>query len=798
MKNLLLFCGLLIFGLSVQAQALTVTATTLEPISVADGVAEIQVTATGGTPPYTGTGSRYFPTGLQSITVTDNAGTSSTINYFVCPAGPAITWETAICAGKPATLNANRTTNWAFQFPKGANRYINVPHSSSINLGASFTLEAWVNYSGSDVTIVDKGDYDFLWQLNKSGSGKKVGFSNRNTAWVFSTGTVEENTWTHVAITLSGGTLTFYINGRPSGTAAVNYAQDDQPMNIGRQQPTNCKCNFFTGLMDELRLWNVARTPVQILANMNIPVANNSSGLVAYYQFESNSGMLTDATANGNNGSYNNGISFSGTSWWEWVPAGGYSAPTLSVSSAGTYSIKGGSDYGCLTSMSKLYVPEVVAPTTITASGATILCPGQTVTLAPSLNTNRALSFIQNNDQYVEVPHSASLNLSASFTMEAWVNYSGSDVTIVDKGDYDFLWQLNKTGSGRKMGFQNKNTGPWVYSVGTVPENVWTHVAITLNAGTLTFFINGVPSGNAPVKFTQDNGPMTIGRQQPAYCQCNNFNGTMDELRIWYTVRTPTELLAGMYVPVDKASPGLVAYYKFDEAAGDILVDASLYGNNGTLINNPKRQSPSTSPFIAPSSTVWTPGGATTPAITVATAGTFEATFTNSLGCTDSDSKSVVTSNQPRPVVIRDTTVIVDCYGIRTSLLNLSNFSGDVSTTWNTTEPDLSAVPPGNYEAVAVNGAGCTDTAFVFVKLDLATWQGTLSNEWGNPGNWSTGKVPTALTHVIIPGGTTNPCFVGTADATAASVQVRNGGTLRVINNWKVNVVGKCEALPPN
>ena len=72
------------------------------------------------------------------------------------------------------------------------------------------------------------------------------------------------------------------------------------------------------------------------------------------------------------------------------------------------------------------------------------------------------------------------------------MKYSGANATIIDKGNYNFLWSLNANSNSNKMGFYTRNTGTWVYSTSIAPENTWTHVAITLNAGTLTFYINGV------------------------------------------------------------------------------------------------------------------------------------------------------------------------------------------------------------------------------------------------------------------------------------------------------------------
>ena len=199
------------------------------------------------------------------------------------------------------------------------------------------------------------------------------------------------------------------------------------------------------------------------------------------------------------------------------------------------------------------------------------------------------LSFVKANSQYVTVPNSLSFStVAAAFTMEAFVNVNGgASNTILDKGDYDFLWQLNANGNGNKMGFYNKQTAAWAYSTGDVNPYSPQHVAITLNGTTLTFYINGVASGTASVNYSQDPEPLNIGRQQPIAggCQCNHFNGTMDEVRIWNVVRTQAEIQANMNVGLNPNSLGLVAYYKFDEGSGTTTADATANGNNGTLVN---------------------------------------------------------------------------------------------------------------------------------------------------------------------------------------------------------------------
>ena len=59
----------------------------------------------------------------------------------------------------------------------------------------------------------------------------------------------------------------------------------------------------FHGLLDDVRLWNVARSPEEIAANYNRLIDPSTSGLVGYWNFDEASGQdIFDATSNNNDG----------------------------------------------------------------------------------------------------------------------------------------------------------------------------------------------------------------------------------------------------------------------------------------------------------------------------------------------------------------------------------------------------------------------------------------------------------------------------------------------------------------
>jgi hypothetical protein len=58
--------------------------------------------------------------------------------------------------------------------------------------------------------------------------------------------------------------------------------------------------------MDEVRIWNMARTQAQIQFSMNNRISSTTSGLVGYYKLDESSGTTaTDATGHGYDGTVN-------------------------------------------------------------------------------------------------------------------------------------------------------------------------------------------------------------------------------------------------------------------------------------------------------------------------------------------------------------------------------------------------------------------------------------------------------------------------------------------------------------
>ncbi len=678
-----------------------------------------QVTLAGNTPTV-GTGAWSIVSGTGG----SFADASSPISAFTGTAGATYTlrWTISNSPSTPSTddvvikfnLNPGNFGN-ALKFD-GVNNYV-TKSASAINFSTNneFTAEALVKFvpSGWDFWLTMRDVTAIKYRFGTDASGKLYWDMGQHADRQYAGFTFTSDSWYHVAFTAkSNGTeiiTSIYINGNLITTfnEGISTLPSVSTLNIGSGETG---AHYFNGTIDEMRIWNVARTASQIQASMNAELAGSETGLVAYYNFNqgvaggNNTGITTlnDLTGNGYNGTLTN-MTLTGTTS-NWVTGNSFSIAaitgTSSVCSNGTsqmsnailggvwslpnstyatvnttgllsgvaagsptlsYSLTSGA--GCTSAATQVITINALPTPTISAGGATTFCNGGSVLLTAgnatgNVRSGNALTFTKTSSRYVSVPHSASLNLSA-FTMEAWVNYSGENITILDKGNYNFLWSLNANNNGNKMGFYNNSNFLWNYSTAAVAQNTWTHVAITLSGGTLTFYINGVASGTASVgSSTADNIEMNIGRQQPSSCKCNHFNGTMDELRIWNVARSQSDILANYESTVPTNSSNLVAYYKFDESTGTTTADASSNGNNGTLVNGPTRQVPSTSPVLLHNDFIWYNDAAnvgTTQSITATTAGSYTVKVTLPNGCSaTSGATSVAVSALPTAAAAGD------------------------------------------------------------------------------------------------------------------------------------------------
>ena len=226
-------------------------------------------------------------------------------------------WTTAFSA---AVGSADQPVDWgwAVQFD-GANDHVNLGHSTNLDVGNTLTIEAWVKPTslagryGIFSTRMNNLAGSFQLEVGVGNGGvNRVAVTGVNT-WMAETGNnaIFSNRWTHIAYTRTGTGANphkLYVNG-VSQTLLANvsygFVNNTTDKLIGSGTSGS---QFFPGQIEELRIWNVARTTAEITNSMLTTLVGNEPGLVAYYRFDEGNGLTAfDATPNHLDGRLTNG-----------------------------------------------------------------------------------------------------------------------------------------------------------------------------------------------------------------------------------------------------------------------------------------------------------------------------------------------------------------------------------------------------------------------------------------------------------------------------------------------------------
>mgnify|MGYP001408671588 CR=1 FL=1 len=213
----------------------------------------------------------------------------------------------------------------------GSNDYVNVSNSSSLQISSDITLEAWIkldNLSGSKIVIIktDGGSAaDMSYSLRVPSSGNVVRFAIGGGSGVDfdGEGSVSETIdspsltsgiWYHVAGVRNGTTMILYLNGKSVATSTRfrnSISVNSGSLDIGYFPSYG---QYFDGQIDEVRIWNDARTEAEIKANMYSELSGLENNLAAYYPMNYGSGTtIIDNSSNSNNGTMTN---MDGSSDW--------------------------------------------------------------------------------------------------------------------------------------------------------------------------------------------------------------------------------------------------------------------------------------------------------------------------------------------------------------------------------------------------------------------------------------------------------------------------------------------------
>jgi hypothetical protein len=184
----------------------------------------------------------------------------------------------------------------SLELVNGASDSVSIPDpSGALNPTDAFTVEFWMKAEQDqpeDLSVLVDHSHGFTdatgWAVQAVRSTGKIDFAIGNgTAFpsVLSEENVLDGMWHHVAGTFDiadvGQEIKLYIDGELEGTAASGgpLAPNSRNVNIGRSW-SNTVTRFYNGLIDEVRISNVALSPHSLLLTSPIPGDFNRDDIV--------------------------------------------------------------------------------------------------------------------------------------------------------------------------------------------------------------------------------------------------------------------------------------------------------------------------------------------------------------------------------------------------------------------------------------------------------------------------------------------------------------------------------------
>jgi len=225
--------------------------------------------------------------------------------------------------------------------------------NSDLFLSNQWTLEAWIKPYGNQFNNFQPNIVGFPMRhpnLELCGNSNNPGCPgnptktvtqlrdlNANYFTIVSNDALPDttNTWYHIAGTWNNATLFMYQNGNLEGQLQP-YSQNppfsvplncsfvlcDEGIDIGGFRfvaPNGQLWNgqYFKGLIDEVRVWGIARSQGDINNNMKTVLTGNEDGLVYYWRFDEGAGLLVNSQAKTAYGTLGGGIQSAQPVWVE-------------------------------------------------------------------------------------------------------------------------------------------------------------------------------------------------------------------------------------------------------------------------------------------------------------------------------------------------------------------------------------------------------------------------------------------------------------------------------------------------
>lgn len=346
------------------------------------------------------------------------------------------------------------------------------------------------------------------------------------------------NTWNHITITFDNGTFNFYVNGISVHQATITESTlpvfNSNSVCFGEDNVIGAP-EYLNGKIDEVRFWNVVRTPSEINNNLNKCLNGDEPGLIAYFNFNEGAGNYAYDLVDNKFGMLQN---MSGNAWVQ------------------------GDSINC---------GSIISPTAL---------------------NGYALDFDGANDH---VKTSFTLASTTTYSIEAWIyprsgnydrlisNFKGSGSAAAGEIIIDTYNPTINNGRGIRFVVN----GGFVSAPNALTSNAWNHVACVFDNGNLTIYVNGFEVVNGTTTASSHTGIAQSFVFGEDFIQgaSEHFNGKMDEVRFWNKALNQTEIMANMNNCLTGSEADLLAYYNFEEGNGITIYDLTAGQNNGVMNN---------------------------------------------------------------------------------------------------------------------------------------------------------------------------------------------------------------------
>jgi hypothetical protein len=455
------------------------------------------------------------------------AASVTILGLSVCvflPVGFGIPTEESIQPGESAV---NRVLSL-----DGEGDYVHVADSQSLHsFTNAITIEVWLKASsfyaeaGYINSIIRKNieqgiENFFLRFRNVAGKPAMEMSIGYDVEILRAPGEFAVGTWYHLAGTFDGSTMTVLVDGvgiRSNKVSGPPYI-DKSDLFIGKGDPEFSFGEYFHGSLDEIRIWNVARTPEEIKAAMSTPLTGKEEGLVAYWNFDD--GTAKDLSGHGNDGVLNGDARI--------VESPHPASPAPQEKKPGK-----------LVAWWKLDEADGNDVADSSGNGRMGRLVGNPQWRPAGGKVGGALEFDGSGD-YVEVGNESAFDITDAITVAAWLKVNRFEKrwqTIVAKGDTS--WRLQRTAAEDTIAFHCTGiksipiSSEWPYGIEgkkSVNDGEWHHAVGVYDGSTVSLYIDGVLDNSSPASGAIQTNDFTVNIGGNSEQIDREWNGLIDEV----------------------------------------------------------------------------------------------------------------------------------------------------------------------------------------------------------------------------------------------------------------------------